>query len=121
MKRWLLRLYPAWFRDRYGDEIADSLARSTHRTRDSLNVALHAVLLRTEMLMNHSIRRLADLFVVATAFGLGFVLNDLEHGVAEIPHHWWSSLAVLVTVASVAVRGILAARQRTPASAMRQR
>ena len=121
MKRWLLRLYPAWFRDRYGDEIADSLARSTHRTRDSLNVALHAVLLRTEMLMNHAIRRLADLFVVAAAFALGYVLNDLERGVAEIPHHWWSSLAVLVTVTSVAVRGILGARPRTSSSAMRQR
>jgi hypothetical protein len=108
MKRWLIRLYPRWFRDRYGDEIAELLARSTHRTGDSLNVAFHAILLRTEKLMNHSIRRLADLFVVAAAFGLGFVLNDLEHGVVEIPDHWWSSFAAVVAMASVAARAALA-------------
>jgi hypothetical protein len=42
MTRWLLRLYPRWFRDRYGGEFADLLAAPTHRRRDVFNIIVHA-------------------------------------------------------------------------------
>ena len=44
MTRWLLRLYPSWFRGRYGDEIAES----DHRARDVVSVAAAALRLRWE-------------------------------------------------------------------------
>ena len=39
MTRWVLRLYPAWFRARYGDELADLvnpiIDRATYSTSQS--------------------------------------------------------------------------------------
>jgi hypothetical protein len=49
MTRWLLRLYPRWFRDRYGDELADLLADSTHPLGDVLNIAVHAAHAREDL------------------------------------------------------------------------
>jgi hypothetical protein len=104
MTRWLLRLYPRWFRERYGDELAELLASSTHRLRDVLNVAVHAGQLRWEIVMSRRIRYLADAVVLVTVFGLGYIVNDLEDGVTEIGRHWWSSIALVVTVLSIGGR-----------------
>jgi hypothetical protein len=60
MTRWLLRLYPRWFRDRYGDELADLLANSTHRPGDVLNIAVHAGRLRWDSAMSRPLRLVAD-------------------------------------------------------------
>ncbi len=46
MTRWLLRLYPKGFRERYGDELTELMNRSDHRRRDAVNVAVHASRLR---------------------------------------------------------------------------
>jgi hypothetical protein len=58
--------------------------------------------------MERPLLRLADGLVVASAFSLGYVVNDLQAGVAEVPHHWWSSLALVVAVISIAARAALA-------------
>jgi hypothetical protein len=112
MTRWLLWLYPAWFRDRYGDEIEALLADSDHRFRDLVNVAVAAVRLRWENYMSRPLRDLADAFVVVTVFGLGYAVNDLEHGMSEIGRHWWSSIALVVTVAALVARGAIEALDR---------
>ena len=107
MTRWLLRLYPVWFRDRYGDELADLVARSDHRLRDVVNVAVSACRLRWENRMTRPLRQLANAFVIVTVFVLGYVVNDLEHGISEIGHHWWSSIALVITVLAIAGRAAI--------------
>ncbi len=108
MTRWVLRLYPRWFRDRYGDELADLLADSDHRLGDVLNIAVHAARLRWESVMSRPLHLVADAVVVIAMFGFGYIVNDLEDGVTEIGRHWWSSLAVVVAVFSIGARAALA-------------
>ena len=107
MTRWLLRLYPRWFRDRYGDELADLLADSTHGLGDVVNIAVHAGRLRWESAMSHPLRLVADAVVLITVFGLGYIINDLDDGVTEIGRHWWSSIALVVAVLSIGARTAL--------------
>jgi hypothetical protein len=109
MIRWLLRLYPSWFRDCYGEEVAALLADSDHRFRDVLDVAVAAVRLRWETDMIRPLRHLANAVVVVTVFILGYVVNDLEHGIGEIGRHWWSTVALAITVVALAVRGTIEA------------
>ena len=33
----------------------------------------------------------------------GYTLNDLAHGITEVPGHWWSTLPVLSGVAAAVV------------------
>ena len=54
--------------------------------------------------MTGPLRHLANAFVILTVFVLGYVVNDLEHGVSEIGDHWWSSLALAITVLAVVGR-----------------
>jgi hypothetical protein len=118
MTRWLLRLYPKPFRDRYGDELAEFIADSNHLARDVINIAAHAIRLRLETLMRiRPLRHLANAFVVATAFVLGYVVNDLEGGVTELGRHWWSSIALVLIALSIAARAaieIVDARRQPP-------
>ncbi len=107
MRDWLWRLYPAWFRERYGDELADLLARSDHRARDVVDVAVHAGQLRWEHLMIRPLRLFANIAVVVTVFVFGYTLNDLEGGIAEIPRHWWSSAALGLTMLSIVARAAI--------------
>lgn len=119
MTRWLLRLYPPWFRDRYGDELAELIARSDRRGRDALNLAVHAGHLRWEKLMIRPLRHVANAVVVITVFGFGYTVNDLQGGITEIPRHWWSSFALGITVLSIAARAALElseARRRSPSA-----
>ena len=112
MIRWLLRLYPWWFRDRYGEEVAALLADSDHRFRDVVNVAGAAVRLRWETDMIRPLRHLADAFLIVTVFILGYVVNDLERGIGEIGRHWWSTIALAITVVALVARGTIEAAHR---------
>ncbi len=107
MTRWLLRLYPVWFRDRYGPEITDVIARSDHRFRDVVDVIVHAGQLRWRDFMSHLPRHVASSAVIIAVLVLGYTLNDLEGGIRDIPRHWWSSLALGGTVVSVVARALL--------------
>jgi hypothetical protein len=119
MIRWLLLLYPAWFRDRYGDELADLVARSDHRRCDMVNVASAACRLRWENRMTRPVSHLANAFVVITVFVLGYVVNDLEHGISEIGRHWWSASVLVTTVLALsgrtAIESLHRRRDRPPA------
>jgi hypothetical protein len=119
MIRALLRLYPRWFRDRFGAEVAELLERSPHRLRDALNVAAHAAQLRSESLMTRPLRHLADFVMLTTTFGLGYLVNDLENGITEIARHWWSAFALVLAVGAIAARATIstldARRDKPPA------
>ena len=104
MIRWLLRLYPKQFRDRYGDELVELIERSDHPRRDAVDVALHAGRLRLETLMTRSLRHLLDVVVVVAVFGLGYAVNDLQGGITEILRHWWSSFALVFTALAITAR-----------------
>ena len=110
MSRWLRLLYPSEFARRHGDEIAALLQASRRPVRDHLDVVFHAIRLRSEHLMSRLPRYVADLAIAVSIFLLGFVVNDLEHGLADLPRHWWSTaVALLVFVtcsARAAVTGI---------------
>jgi hypothetical protein len=106
--KWLVRLYPRAWRLRYGRELADLLAESEHPWRDSLNVALHAVLAWTEV----TVFKAMNLIVAACSLVLfGFTIGQLDGGVREIPQHWWSSISA--AVALVAVTGTIVSLTRT--------
>lgn len=104
MSRWLRLIYPAEFARRHADEIAWLLKASRRPIRDHLDVVIHAVLLRSEHLMNQLARYLADVALAGAIFLLGFVINELEHGLGELPRHWWSSAVVLLVILTCAAR-----------------
>ena len=119
MIRWLLYLYPAWFRRRYGDELIDIVARSPHHGRDVVNVLVHAGRMRWESIVTRPWRYVTNAALAATLFGLGYTINDLASGVGEIHRHWWSTLALAAFVFTAAARTAVAIadarRQETPA------
>ena len=45
--------------------------------------------------MSRPLRLVADAVVLITVFGLGYIVDDLEHGVTEISRHSWSSIALV--------------------------
>ena len=117
MTRWLLRLYPKRFRDRYGDELVELINRSDHPRRDAVNVVVHASRLRLETLMVRPLRHLLNVLVVVAVFVLGYVVNDLQGGFSEVHHHWWSSFALVVTALAIAARfavDVVAGRRQQP-------
>jgi hypothetical protein len=119
MIRWLLYLYPAWFRRRYGDELIDLVARSPHLGRAVVNLVVHAGRMRWESIVSRSWRYVTNAAVAATLFGLGYTINDLASGVGEIHRHWWSTFALGAFVFSAAARTAVAIadarRQKSPA------
>jgi hypothetical protein len=104
--RRLLRLFPAQWRDRFGEEVADLLGGSRRPIRDRLDLLR---VLPGEHLLALSERR--DLvrwlpILATTCIALGLVgaikvVPDLQDGWVEVPGHWWSTLAVLPGVIGV--------------------
>lgn len=93
--QWFIRLYPRWFRARYGGEVQALLETSDRPVRDGLDVAAHALMARSEEV---PVRRAGGVLVVACWAVFGYCLNDLAGGIVEVPEHWWSSLAAVATV-----------------------
>ena len=108
MMRWILRLYPRSFRRRYEDELNELLDDSSRPVRDNLDIALHAGHLRWQQLMTNIVRHVANVGVAVALFLLGYAVNDLQDGVAEIGQHWWSTGAVLLVVAAATIRVTIA-------------
>ena len=108
MIRWLLCLYPAWFRRRYGDELIDLVARSPHRRRDVVNLVVHAGRMRWEIIVIRPLRYVTNVALAAALFGLGYTINDLAGGVGEIHRHWWSTIALGAFMLSVGARTAVA-------------
>ena len=76
--------------------------------RDALDVVVHAARLRREQLMTNAARHLANLVLAIALFTLGYMINDLQDGIVEVPRHWWSS-AVLLLAGAAAAFGVTVA------------
>ena len=107
MIRHVVMLYPPAFRRRYGPEIVDLLERSEQPARDTVDVAVHAVQLHWEALVNTRLRHATNALLAATLVLLGYVVNDLSDGVTEIHRHWWSALSVVLVVAAAGARAVV--------------
>lgn len=103
----LLWLYPRRWRRRFGPEVEELLAASSHPIRDRFDLlvaAPRAVLaqLRSEDTMTLDILRMG----LAIALGAGLALTavaltQLQDGVMELGRHWWSGAPALLVVVSV--------------------
>ena len=112
MSRWLRLIYPAEFARRYADEIAAMLEKSPQPIRDHLDVVIHAARLRSEQLVRHLPRHLANAALAIAIFTLGFVVNDLAGGIGELTRHWWSTAAALLVVVAGSARVAVAITDR---------
>lgn len=45
--------------------------------------------------MPRPLRTLATALGSAAVFCLGYAVNDLRHGIVEVPMHWWSTLPLV--------------------------
>jgi hypothetical protein len=112
VNRWIRLLYPREFARRHGDEIAAMLKSSQQPVRDHLDVVIHAMRLRSEHLMSRLPRYLADLATAVAIFLLGFIVNDLEHGLGDLPRHWWSTAAALLVIITCSARAAVTVIER---------
>ena len=120
--RALLRLLPRPWRARYGDELLELLAASRRPVRDTLDGARLAAglhLVRIDHLEEATVRRLLLLALacaVAGGVGAAWAAANLADGLAEIPNHWWSTLAVspLGLSAALTLAGVRAGWTRAP-------
>lgn len=96
--RYLARLYPRTWRDRYGQEVAELLAASPHPWRDGINVAACAAVAWLEVPM---IKVIVLLSAVITLVLFGFAVGQLAGGVPEIARHWWSSASAGVAACAL--------------------
>lgn len=109
--RLLMRLFPRAWRARYGDEIADHLGRSTRPARDWLDllIALGPVWFdesarRLPMLVSRVwMRAVAAALCAVGIVTIALVTTELQHGLVELPRHWWSAPAPLPLAAAVAL------------------
>lgn len=111
MDRLILRMLPAEFRARHGEEIEEMLASSRRPVRDRVDLGLTALALRFG-------RALRVLVVVAAAascvaaVAVVIALDDLTGGARDVHRHWWSTIAVLWLGVSVAATVVVGFAQR---------
>jgi hypothetical protein len=109
--RLILRMLPAEFRARHGDEIEEMLASSRRPTRDRTDLVLAALGLR----LGRALRVLvvaAFLGTCVCAIGVVIAVDGLASGGWEIPRHWWSTMAVVSLCASLVATLIVVSAQR---------
>ena len=110
MDRLILRALPAEYRRRHQHELADMLATTPRPMLDRVDVLIAAVGLRLGPAIRVALTA-ATLSAVVCSLGLVYVIADLRDGVAEVPHHWWSTLVAAGWVSSVAMVLVVAAAQ----------
>lgn len=115
--RLALRLYPAHLRARYGPELLALLAASTRPRRDLLDIVRCGLEERMEILAVTYLRPLAAVLAGIGLFALGYVVNDLQDGIAELPRHWWSTAPVGLLVVAALLWFVPTIRQRRPPAA----
>jgi len=114
--RRLLRLYPRDWRDRYGDEVSDLLARSDRPRRDTIDLVMCALSERLGRLARRrketpmKLRVTAAVLVALGVAGAIWSTPQLMHGWREIPQHWWSAGATLLPLAAGLVLALVAWR-----------
>jgi len=115
--RLALRGYPSHLRTRYGNELLVLLAASPNPRRDLLDIVRCGLRERMEILAMTYLRPLAAILAAIGLFALGYTLNDLQDGLAELPMHWWSSAPVALLVLAALLWFAPAARRRRPPAA----
>lgn len=97
--RRVVRLYPKRWRERYGDEVSELLARSQRPRRDHVNVVVHAVMAWMELPVVSLVLAIA---AAASLLQFGYALGQLSNGLDEVHRHWWSTASALLAVVTVA-------------------
>jgi hypothetical protein len=116
--RWLLRLFPAQWRKRYGDEVADLLGGSRRPIRDRLDLLRvlpgeHVLALSERRDLVRWLPLLAAACIALGLTGAILVIPDLQDGWVEIPGHWWSTLAVVPALVGVGLAVIAVGARRS--------
>jgi hypothetical protein len=96
-RRLVAALLPRAWRDRYGQEALDLVGGDGRPLADLLDLARLAVELhitRTEAAMRRTLVILSAVMAALGAVGLAWSTPRLTGGIAEVPGHWWSTLAV---------------------------
>jgi hypothetical protein len=109
----LIRLFPRWWRESYGEEIADHLAHSCRPGRDRLDLLFALALMWADDLRRFPMpptliwtRAAAAVFAATGAATTLWATSELDGGVTDLFQHWWStSAALLPLTAAVAVAG----------------
>jgi hypothetical protein len=100
MDRLTIWMLPTEIRTSHGDEIDEMLALSARPIRDGADVAIAGAGLR----LGRATRPLLVTAMIAMfVFLLGLVhaIQNLQHGVVEIPDHWWSTFTAAGLVGSI--------------------
>jgi hypothetical protein len=103
LHRVVLRLYPSHVRNRYGPELLALLATSRTPTSDLLDVIRAALSDRLEEFVMTYLRTFAAIIGAFALFALGYAVNDLQHGLTELPRHWWSAAPAGLLLVSAAL------------------
>jgi hypothetical protein len=109
--RLLVRMLPAPTRHRYGEELVELLERSPRPLADSVDVLRLAAREHLEEPMRRPLNTLANVSLAISLVVLGYTVNDLGAGLAEIPEHWWSTGAVVAVIASATAALLTRPRQ----------
>jgi hypothetical protein len=114
--KWLIRLYPRAFRQRYERELCDLIDSSPTRLADHpdliQSIASERICAgrpeRSTMRSTLTVWLVAPAILLATAslVSLGYALNDLADGITEAPRHWWSA-APIAGLALAAALGLV--------------
>ena len=106
MGRLTMWMLPAEIRTSHGDEIEEMLAISARPVRDGADVVIAGVGLR----LGRATRPLlvaAVISIFVFLLGLMHAVGNLQHGVAEIPNHWWSTFIAAGLAGSILVAVVL--------------
>lgn len=95
LARWLVKLMPEDYRDRYGREMLELLHDSTHPTQDLINLAAYVLRWNMEAAMREPILTVATLVAAASLFAGGYAVAELADGAMELHKHWWSTMPFL--------------------------
>lgn len=119
----VLKLFPAEWRDRHGDEVLEALEHSHRPVRDRFDLFVTATRLASERnptVQTSRARRLLVVLAVCSALlgsvTLAWAATSLNDGLAEVPHHWWSVAAALPLALAVTLAvpvAVLPSRRRS--------
>jgi len=109
--RLIIWVLPAEIRTSHGDELVDMLHSSHRPVLDRADVVIAGVGLR----LGRATRPLlvaAVVGVVGSALAMVRAVDNLQHGAAEVPDHWWSAFIAAGLACSLCSATVLGLAQR---------